>query len=300
MFSRKDGYKMNSKEFKGNKVVIMACSDCNTHCKHCYVSYNGNFDSEKLYQICQNLSKRYWTQLNGTELLLHPDYLKSLELIKQDFLLTNGIEFQKNPTLIDNISKIGIKHVGMSYHFGIHEQISSVSREIVEENIPKLYKVGITTDIRVTITRDNLSLIPEMCKKTLELGATCIKFTNYIHMGSATDLSTKNILQEEDLRNFFEILEQERKKYPRNVLNIERCGSFGNDCNRKCNFKCPAGKDYVVITPDLNVYPCLFLAKPSFEIGKLIDGKIIIFKEIPNDGYKCLANELHNHGFKIF
>lgn len=53
---------MQGKEYSGNRVIIMTCSDCNTRCKHCYISYKGNFDDEKLYQICNDLSKRYWVQ----------------------------------------------------------------------------------------------------------------------------------------------------------------------------------------------------------------------------------------------
>lgn len=292
---------MQGKEYSGNRVIIMTCSDCNTRCKHCYISYKGNFDDEKLYQICNDLSERYWVQLNGTELLLHPDYFKSLELVKQNFLLTNGIQFQKNSDLIQEIARIGIRYVGMSYHFGIHNDISSVSQKIVEDNIPKLSEAGIVTDMRVTITRDNLELIPEMCKKTIELGAKRIKFTNYMLMGAAEALSPNNVLRENDLKRFFEILEQERRKYPKELLRIRRCGTFGNDCNgRKCNFNCPAGKNTVVMTPDFNIYPCIFLTKPGYEIGKMIDGKIIIFKDIQNDGTKCMAKEVNNNGFKIF
>lgn len=213
---------MQGKEYSGNRVIIMTCSDCNTRCKHCYISYKGNFDADKLYQICNDLSERYWVQLNGTELLLHPDYFKSLELVKQNFLLTNGIQFQKNPDLIQEIARIGIRYVGMSYHFGIHNDISSVSQEIIEDNIPKLSEAGIVTDMRVTITRDNLELIPEMCKKTIELGAKRIKFTNYMLIGAAEALSPNNVLREKDLKRFFEILEQERRKYPKELLRIRR------------------------------------------------------------------------------
>ena len=279
----------------------MTCSNCNVHCKHCYISYKGNFDGEQLYSICEALSERYWVQLNGTELLLHPEYFKTIALVKQNFILTNGLQFKVNPELINEIAQIGIKYVGMSYHFGIHESISSVSREIVEENIPKLSGVGIISDMRVTITRSNIELIPEMCKRTLELGAKRIKFTNYMVMESAEALSKENVLRENDLKRFFEILESEREKYPEDTLRIRRCGTFGDNCfGKKCNFKCPAGKDTVVMTPDFNIYPCIFLAKPGYEIGKMIDGKIMIYREIQNDGHKCLAKEVNNNGFKIF
>ena len=39
---------------------------------------------------------------------------------------------------------------------------------------------GIQPDIRVTITKENLKLIPDMCSRALELGVKRIKFTNYL------------------------------------------------------------------------------------------------------------------------
>lgn len=79
------------KEFDGNEVTIMACSNCNTHCKYCYISYSGNFTASNLYNLCKKLLRKYRVLLNGTEILLHPDYFDSLQLIGQNFILTNGI-----------------------------------------------------------------------------------------------------------------------------------------------------------------------------------------------------------------
>ena len=105
-----------------------------------------------------------------------------------------------------------------------------------------------------------------------------------------------------DLEEFFSILNSMRKKYPEDILRIRRCGSFGNDDNprRKSNFNCPACTDTVVMTPDYNIYPCIFLSKPGFEIGKMIDGKIIIYKDIQHTGKMCLAQQVSNYGKKIF
>ncbi len=293
---------MKGKEFNGNRIIIMTCSDCNTKCKHCYISYNGNFNANELYNICEYLSKKYWVQLNGTEILLHKDYFDSLQLVKQNFILTNGLEFQREPQIIKEIAKIGIKYVGISYHFGIHNDISSVDEKIIQNDFYRLKSEGIQPDMRVTITKNNLKLIPEMCSKAIELGVNRIKFTNYLRLGLAEDLSSQQILMKGDLEEFFSILNSMRKKYPEDILRIRRCGSFGNDDNprRKSNFNCPACTDTVVMTPDYNIYPCIFLSKPGFEIGKMIDGKIIIYKDIQHTGKMCLAQQVSNYGKKIF
>ena len=54
------------------------------------------------------------------------------------------------------------------------------------------------------------------------------------------------------------------------------------------------------MTPDYNIYRCIFLSKPGFEIGKMIDGKIIIFKDIQHTGRICLAQQVSNYVEKIF
>ena len=107
------------------------------------------------------------------------------------------------------------------------------------------------------------------------------------------DLS--NLLSLNQINEFFEKLLEVRRKYPKDKLVIDRSGLFGkNRNNSSCHFNCPAGRDMVVITPDNNVYSCLFLAKPGLEIGKYINGRILLNNEIDNDGELCLAQELCN------
>lgn len=134
-----------------------------------------------------------------------------------------------------------------------------------------LFKVirekGLKLCLMCTITGLNYKLIPNYCKKAVELGATAIKFTNFISQGNARNLDSKLILNEEQLEEFFEIIYNQRQKYDKEVLDIRRCGSFGNDLIHKCNFHCTAGTITVCITPDLKVYPCIFQCKQGNEIG---------------------------------
>ena len=73
---------MQKEEFKGREVTIMTCSNCNAKCRHCYISYEGNFEQRDLYNLCENLTQKYRVLLNGTEILLHPEYFESLKLDK--------------------------------------------------------------------------------------------------------------------------------------------------------------------------------------------------------------------------
>ena len=67
----------------------------NTKCKHCYISYKGNFNANELYNICEHLTKKYWVQLNGTEILLHKDYFDSLLAEIREIRLSERRFYQK-------------------------------------------------------------------------------------------------------------------------------------------------------------------------------------------------------------
>lgn len=288
------------KEFDGKEVTIMTCSDCNTQCKHCYISYKGNFKAEHLFALAEKLRRKYRVLLNGTEILLHPNFFDTLQLVGQNFLLTNGIELYRNPDMIKTIAQCGIKYVGMSYHFGIHTQVSNVDTDLIECNIRNLKKYGIGTDLRVTITSQNYNLVKQMCRKAHCLGATGIKFTNYMQMGKALNLDRANILSDEQIIDFFRQLEDARKIYTKEQLLIRRCGSFGKNCyNCNKHFHCTAVDESVVITPEMKVYPCFFLAKSGFEIGYVDDERIIIDTPIEFEHSKCLAREVNNNDYKV-
>lgn len=287
---------MVQEEYEGKNVMVMTCSNCNTKCKHCYISYNGNFDGEDLYKLVLELKNKYDVSLNGTEIILHPEYFKTLKLLKQNKIITNGLEIYNNPQVLKKLKENGVNWIAQSYHIGIHDMISAVDSQVIEKNIGTLKKEGFKTEIFTTISRKNYKQIDSICKKALEMEVDYIKFTNYIKMGNAQRMKDDNVLDKECLNDFFEQLNNGRRKYKKEKLYIRRCGTFGNDISkkRKCNFECPAGKDLIIVTPDLKVYPCVFLTKPGYEIGKVENGKIILNSSVINDGCECIAKKINN------
>ena len=288
-------------EFNGSTVMIMTCSNCNTKCEHCYIGYSGNFSGEKLNELCHQFQKKYKIILNGTEVLIHPEYFSSLKLIQQPRVLTNGIAIEKEPEILETLIECGVKMILLSYHFGIHNKISKVKEEMLKHIINLIKTKNIKVKLMVTITQDNFLYLDSICDNVLKLGVHNVKFTNCLRAGNATNLPN-NFLTPEQIIIFLEELEKVRTKYPKEILNIERCGTFGaNPFNS--NFSCIAGTDIVSITPDLKVYPCNFLARPGYEIGYVSDdNRIIISKQPLHSGKECLSTCIfnYNHSFSEY
>lgn len=266
------------KEFEGKIVKIMSCSNCNTKCKHCYISYKGSFTPESLFETVKVLNKKYKVRINGTEPLLTPGYLKSFKEAGEEMVLTNGLVFKNNEKYLKDIKEAGIKRVCMSYHFDLHDLISFVDKKYVETLFPIIRSYGLDAEIMTTISSVNYNKVLEYCEKADTMGANYIHFTNYMVQGSAKKGDINLAITENQRREFFRQLMMAREKYNKSVLTITRCGTFDKNplIENNDKFRCLAYNEMVVLTPEFKVYPCNFQASPGNEIGFYKDGKIYV------------------------
>lgn len=290
-------------EYRGKVVTLMLCSACNINCKHCYISFGGNRTIEELDVIVPNLlASGYRVDLNGAEVLTNPEYLKFYKMTNNTELMTNGLAIYENPELIQKIKENGITTVAISYHFELHDIVSKVPKEIVLKVIQLCLENGLKILINTTISNTNFNNVENMCETAISLGATAIRFTNFVKQGNVLKNEIVDYaLSQEQIDFFFKNLKEMRTKYSRETLYIHRSGLFDIDkCNSNSHFVCTAGYDDVTITPDNMVYPCIFLAKKGFEIGKYEDGIVKINKCFHNNGQHCCAAQILNRGENKF
>ena len=280
-------------EYAGKQVTIMSCSNCNANCEHCYISYTGNMSGEDLLKMCKCFKNKYKIIINGTEPLLHDDYFEALKLSDQSRILTNGIVIHRDANILKKIQETGIKNIAMSYHFGT--KISTVPQSIVEDAITKIKEQNLNPELMCTITTENYDKLDSICVKAIDLGVGTIRLFNCINTGKCESNCSNLCLNDEQTRHFFNQLTEMRRKYNKDVLKIKRNGLFGKDNdNPNCNFKCIASIDEVVITPNGNVYPCIFMTKPGYEIGHYKEGKVLLDYQLNNSGDSCIAYDIFN------
>ena len=287
------------KEFNGKNIIIMCCSKCNIKCEHCYIEYNDDYTPLELENIIKNLKDRYSITLNGSELLLNKGYLKCLKQIKQDRVLTNGIVIYKNDKLLNEMRKTGIKWVGISYHFALHDLVSKVNKKIIIEDIKKLKEFGFKVEIMTTISTTNYRDIEKMVKEAIDLKVDCIRFTNLFNEGRTINLDNKLLLNDNEINEFFDQFYKCKEKYKKQIL-VRRSGTFSRDFRKeKSKYYCPSSNDTVALAPNNKVYPCPFLIKEGYEIGKYENGKIYLEYKYYNDKTTCMLHEILNRGKKI-
>lgn len=280
---------------KGAIVDVMSTARCNLRCKHCYLPYKGEIEASELLDLVNNLRGDYDVRINGAEPLLNRGYLAAFEANDYDTVLTNGLVFWNNFDYIDELVKRGIKIFRISYHFDMCEQFESVEKEYLLELFKEIAKRGGQVKIGATITAKNYKKVPEYCEFCVKNGIKMIKFTNYIRQGRAKGLDDDLVLNDAQLQEFFDIIGEERRKYDKEVLLVERCGSFGPNWKNPERFQCGAGIDGLALTPDYKVFPCIFLTEPEYQIGFYRDGKIFVRDDYKPCMDRCLAKDIFNN-----
>ena len=284
-----DGLKL----YKGNRVTLMACSSCNANCNDCYIGYNGDRTPEDLYNVAFTLLQDgKHVRIDDAEVLTNLEYLKTLKLVGQNWIMTNGLRIYQDHSIIKLLKNNGIDTVYMSYHFGIQNTIESIPSNIIDEVIKLLKDDGFNIYLNCTLTSKNYNGIIEYAQQAYKKGARGIGFNKIFQQGKAVNIADLDISNHQ-LLTFFEKLNQLRKMYKPEEFYITRGGSLGHDMFvGKDNFRCNAGHNKVMITPDSNVYCCNAMCKPGYEIGIYKNGKIYLYTKFNHDETICLAELL--------
>lgn len=283
-------------EFNGDNVIIMCCSKCNVKCKHCYLEYTGDISCDELEDMVLKLKDKYNVSLNGSEVLLNRGYLKILKMINQDRVITNGLIIHNNQELIDKMKENGIDSVGMSYHFGLHDMVSPIDKQIITDNIKLLKENNFDVEIMTTISSINYKNIEEMVKDAIKLNADCIRFTNLFNEGRTINLDNKLLLSDDQINEFFDQFYKCKEKYG-DIIRVRRSGTFSRDFRKEnSSYYCPLQEKTVALAPNKKAYPCPFLVKEGYEIGEYNDGKIYLDYKYENDNSRCMLHDTLNRG----
>ncbi|MFA5792352.1 MAG: radical SAM protein [Candidatus Gracilibacteria bacterium] len=287
--------KNRSKEYLGTrpKVALMVNDKqaCNLRCTCCYLSYEGVRDPDEVFRIVENLRSEYRVVIVGSEILTDLGYLKSLQLAGQKYVLTNGILLARNPNLYDTLKEYGIEEIQVSLNFREQKEKSGITEVLLPKVIQEAKERGFFVRVTCMISAETYENVEEMCDIVKSMGADAVHFTRYIKSGGARGEDTMVVNQEQKKR-FFQLVDEARKKYPKEELEIRVNGNFGPKKGSKGeelseqNRYCPAGKNAFVVAPDNTVYGCPYLMDAS-PIGELIEeSRLKITNDLCN-GNRC-------------
>ncbi|MBU4579715.1 radical SAM protein [Patescibacteria group bacterium] len=290
----KDKNKMGGKM----KIVYMITDECNTRCLHCYKKKGKSIKrsvSECKKDIKNLLKKEHQVITAGAEILCNPKILQVYQLVKQNYLLSNGIILANNPEIFEQLILYGINKVEISWHIGFQSVLNQIPEHVIRKAILNAQKKGLLVQINCVISNKNYTLIKNICQKSLSIGVRHLKLFQLLPTRREM---LKFQLTETQKASVIKQAQESRQVHDRETLYLQLHPNFNSQITKKSikakknGLFCLAGKDFAVVETDNRVYPCPFLSQDQFCIGTFHEGQLIINKKIKHDGKDCLAEKL--------
>lgn len=279
-------------------VVWNFTNMCNLRCKHCYQRADrplpNELSLEEKINVIDQLDKSGIPSIafSGGEPTIHPDFLKMVhEAASRGMYVsvaTNGIRFA-DYKFAKLAKEAGLRYVEVSIDSADpakHDRFRGVKGawEKAIEGVKNAVKLGFSTGIAVTLTRENIDEIEDLVALADDLGVNRIIFFNFIPVGRGIqhidELELDPIEREKALRRIAK--ENMKRKlevlstapyYSRVVLEVSR-GSMSSPTHFYCGPDkiikaiaeyiggCGAGRIYCALQPDGTVTPCVFMPIP--------------------------------------
>lgn len=203
--------------------------------------------------------------ITGGEPLSHPFFYDFLEILKSHSswltfaVLTNGTLMTKEAA--EKIAVFGPLFTQVSLDGGeeIHDRVrgdGSFNRAV--KGIRNLKKAGIPVQISFTASKINFREFSRVAATARKLKGIKVWSDRFLPMGNGLNL-TNEVLGQNDLREFFELMAKERQKrflnyLTRTKISANRALQF--IVNKTFPYSCSAGKKLLALMPDGTVYPC--------------------------------------------
>ncbi len=252
------------------RLIIELTYNCNQHCIHCY----NEKDKIKSKLTLENIKKTiddavklgiYEVLLTGGECTLHKDFYEIAKYIKSKrlklSLITNGQLFADNSNKLNQLIELNPSKVRFSLYSmnsNIHDSITKIkgSHKKIIKVIEELIKNNINVAINYFQLESNKNCIKDVKKYADSINAGFACSMHIISNKNNTNCSNK--INEQYLCSMF--LDTENPFSSELKLYKEINETFLD------TIICKAGLDRLIISPFLDVYPCINV---EYNLGNL-------------------------------
>lgn len=289
-------------------IIYSLTDKCNWGCKHCYKRRAGLPILERSVQQCHADIARlkqagHTVGVYGSENLTKLGFLEIYHMVGQRYILSNGLLIFRQPDVCQRLIEYGIERVDISWHMGTDSALQSMPTDVVRNAVLNCIKAGLKVRILCVVTALNYCSLLDIAREVREMGATAIKFLQLLP--SSEDLSRLRLSPEQKVMALARMVAI-RHAYAVDELQVTIHGSFNavelTEKRRRAVEKgefCPAGKSFLAIETNNDVFPCPFLNHERFKIGVWDGSRLQIENRIVHDGKSCLAEAIFIRNKKV-
>lgn len=311
------------KEQKVNSITLNISHDCNMNCRYCYQK-GGIFGQETEYMdqgvvaksieylFKESPDQKVFVNISGGEPLLNVDLVKFiLQTIREyqdKYEKKVAISLTTNGTLLEKelLEFLARENVELKIHLDgtakDHNQMrvlanGRLSYDLIHERLKLVKESGIRYRVKGIFHHLNLKHFQEMMEMYRKDKYAAIRLEPII----ATP-DQEYALTQEDLdqlcNHYDELFDlyQEEDPFAQRLVNLNSAVSC-IACKQNHGYTCGAGKNYLCITPNGDLYPChLLVGNEEFLLGNIMEGTLN--EELRQTFYQPL-HVLNKEGCKV-
>lgn len=285
------------KEQKMNSMMLQVCHDCNMRCTYCYQE-SGTFGKEPIYMSKEVANKaieflftespdsRVFVNISGGEPLLNPDLVRSIiQLARENedkyekeviiTLSTNGSLLDKE--MLQMLAREKVELI-IPLDGGTSEQNQMrlmanrrPSFDLVRDRLNWVKESGVAYRVKGIIHHTNVMNLTGLLEVFQQEGYPWVSFEPVIARPDADYALTQDDV--EQLKGLFtEFFERyaQQDSFARRITNITsavRC--VAGQINQ--GYTCGAGKNYLCVSPNGDLYPChILVGHDEFMLGNIL------------------------------
>lgn len=248
---------------------------CNFRCPHCYANKYGNeyIDETDLKNVLKTLHGHgvdVVTFLGGEPLLAHRQLITGIKYARRlgiaVRIFTNGSLIPSKPQIIETFEKYNV-FVVLSLYAGSRDGYLKFTRcdgyNSVVKALEMLSKSNANFQVNIVLTRKNEEEFEKIIDLLKRFKIRRVWLWQYAKEDRRRSLKTdKMFLPQEKLSEYMKKLVS--------AINVEESSDVYYYLPRnKILERCFAGDEGIVVTANLDVYPCIFTVYPFLKLGNL-------------------------------
>jgi len=277
-FTRTNALSDNYYFYAPDRVQLEITRSCNMKCDHCYHpgtdSQQEMMDLEMIKKMIDEFSEQgvFVIQLSGGEPFLHPDIGKIVDYIYDKHM---AVQIFTNANFLDNylthdfVGKVMEFIISLDGDEEFHDKFRSLKGAYAKtlENTKQVLKLGAKVKISYSLVEDNMKYVQEAHDLLVSLGVDSFVCGVPVPIGNAKDIDY-TVEKYRKLQIFVSEFYEKN-----NVETTNRKEGYQFYEKLPLEFSCSAGKAFLYISTDYDVFPCPFFAQHNFKLYNMFDGE---------------------------
>jgi MoaA/NifB/PqqE/SkfB family radical SAM enzyme len=284
-----------------NETSYVLNSKCNQCCKGCYLEFQRQYPERDHDQALLDLkvlsdnSRQIF--LTGSDILSYENVETLFPYSNQTLVLGNVVSVPRRRKVLEAISRnSNVKFVMLTSPSSTNIQTDNNAPSLVKDAVVSVKESGLEPVLTFVIGLSNYQNLEAFADEAIENEARYARFIRHMPLNKEYG---PNFLDDSHMEGFLSQIRMLRKKIPKNILYIRVDGLFGTEWRKEKGKTCSAGQNDFLIGLDNKVYPCEFLAKEEFILGKFENGVINLERKLIGlSDYDCKAKQIFGDGKK--